>query len=291
MTEPVKNIALADYTYYRIGGTAREAYFPADCGEFSKIMESLEKRDLPFFILGGGTNVLIGDGFWDGAVIITVRMNRHEAMNDKLACGAGLTSTDVAEIALAHGKTGLEFLYKLPGTIGGAIAGNARFDDTNVSDVLLSITAVHTEHGMKTFEAADIEFAYKHNSISAGGWYICGAELSWRTGESAAIRENMDRIARFREERHHFDNPSCGCVFKNDHDKNIQVGRLLDSLGLKGMSVGHAEVAPFHANFIINTGNANARDVLSLIEKIEKTVAEKTGIALKREVKVYGTFT
>ena len=290
MTEPVKNIALADYTYYRIGGIAREAYFPVDCGEFSETVDDLGRRGVPYFILGGGTNVLIGDGFFDGAVIITVRMNKYEARNDRLVCGAGLMSSDVAEIALAQGRTGLEFLYRLPGTIGGAIAGNARFDDTNVSDVLISVTAIHPEYGLKTFDAAGIDFAYKHNRISAEGWYICGADLTWREGDTVDIRENMDRIERFRSDRHHFDNPSCGCVFKNDHDKNIQVGRLLDSLGLKGKRVGDAEVAPFHANFIINTGNATAREVLSLIQRIEEIVKEKTGVALEREVKVYGSF-
>lgn len=290
MITPEHDIRLADYTYYKIGGTARDVYFPESCGDFHDAVTALERDTVPYFILGGGTNVLVGDGYWDGAVIVTTRMNQTIVSDDRLVCGAGLLSSDTAEIALEHGKSGLEFLYKLPGTVGGAIAGNARFDDTNISDVLIALTAVHPAHGMRRFEAADLEFAYKYNRIAREGWYICEAEMAWRDGDRASIRERMDRIGSFRNDSHHFDYPSCGCIFKNDHAANIQAGRLLDSLGLKGMREGGAEVAPFHANFIINTGGASARDVLTLIERIEGIVREKTGIVLEREVRTCGNF-
>jgi UDP-N-acetylmuramate dehydrogenase len=217
-------------------------------------------------------------------------MDRWRAEPDRLVCGAGLPSSQVAELARDHGKTGLEFLYRLPGTIGGALAGNARYDFRNVSDPLLSLAAVHPEEGIRTFHKEDIEFAYKHASITAGGWIICELAFGWSDGDPETIARRMTEIERARTESGQFASPSCGCVFKNDYTRNIQAGRLIDSLGLKGLSEGGAKVADFHANFIVNTGNATARDVLALIEQIEWIVKEKTGIELEREVRLAGKF-
>ena len=290
MIRPERDIPIAQYTSYNIGGIAREVYFPNDSSEMLYIFESLKKKKTPYYILGGGTNVLVGDGYWDGAVILTTRMNGFEALSDRLNCGAGLFSSQAAEIALNNTKTGLEFLYKLPGTIGGAVAGNARFENINISDTLISLTAVHPDSGIRLFKADEIDFSYKHNQITSEGWYICELSLAWKDGDSISIRQRMDQIEQFRKESRHFDFPSSGCIFKNDHEKNIQAGRLLDSLDLKGLTVGGAEVAGYHANFIINNGSATACDILELIEKIESIVLEKTGITLEREVRLFGNF-
>ena len=290
MIRPERNISIAQYTSYNIGGTAREVYFPADSSEMLEVIKTLNMSETPFFLLGGGTNVLVGDGYWDGAVIITTRMNSFEAQSDRLNCGAGLNSSQAAEIALNNTKTGLEFLYKLPGTIGGAVSGNARFNDINISDILISLTAVHPESGLRRFKSDEIDFSYKHNQITSEDWYICELSLAWKDEDSISIRQRMDEIEQFRKESRHFDFPSSGCIFKNDHEKNIQAGRLLDSLGLKGLTVGGAEIAGFHANFIVNNGSATASDVLELIKKIESIVKEKTGITLEREVRLFGNF-
>ncbi len=290
MIRPEKDISLAQYTSYKIGGIAREVYFPADSSEMLAVIKTLNMSETPYFLLGGGTNVLVGDGYWDGAVILTTRMNSFEAHSDRLNSGAGLFSSQAAEIALNNTKTGLELLYKLPGTIGGALAGNARFDDKNISDTLISLTAVHPDIGIRLFKADEIDFSYKYNRITVEGWYICELSLAWKDGDSTSIRQRMDQIEQFRKESHHFDFPSSGCIFKNDHEKNIQAGSLLDSLGLKGLTVGGAEVAGYHANFIVNNGSATACDILELIEKIESIVLEKTGITLEREVRLFGNF-
>ncbi len=290
MTEMLRNTTIAAYTYYRIGGTAREVYFPETAEEFAVLLRELREQDTPYYVLGGGSNVLVGDGYWDGAVVLTTRMARAAAETDRLKCGAGLPSSRAAELARDHGMTGLEFLYLLPGTIGGALAGNARYDMRNVSDALISVTAVHPEAGIRVFRKDEIGFSYKHTSIIREGWFIAELSLSWSGGDPVEIARHMDDIARARNDGHHFDHPSCGCVFKNDHVRNIQAGRLLDSLGLKGLREGGAEVAPFHANFIINTGNATARDVLTLIERVETIARERTGVELEREVRLVGTF-
>ena len=234
--------------------------------------------------------MLVGDGHWDGAVVMTAGMAGWEAAPGHLVCGAGLPSSKVAEIALEHSRTGLEFLYLLPGSIGGALAGNARYDYKNIADVLISLKAVHPRQGVRKFPAEEIHFSYKNTSITSEGWIIASLTLGWSEGDSAEIRSRLEEIRNSRTTGHHFEYPSCGCVFKNDYTQNVQAGRLLDSLGLKGMTVGGAKVADFHANFIINTGNATARDVLTLIEKIERIVLERTGIVLEREVRLAGTF-
>ncbi|MBT4485698.1 MAG: UDP-N-acetylmuramate dehydrogenase [Candidatus Latescibacteria bacterium] len=290
MIQPEKEVSIAPFTYYKIGGVASEVYFPENTAEMLELLQKLTSRGTKYFILGGGTNVLVGDGYWDGAVIITTRINHFAARNDQLICGSGLESSRAAEIGLEHAMSGLEFLYKLPGSIGGALAGNARFDNKNITDALISVFAVHSKHGMKRFMASDLDFSYKHLMIVHEGWIICELSLAWEEGDVDVIGKRMNEIEQFRNVNHHFDFPSCGCVFKNDYKNNIQAGWLIDSLGLKGMKIGGAEVAPFHANFIINTGNATARDVQNLIGQIEQIVLEKTGITLEREIRLYGNF-
>ena len=290
MIHTEKDISIAPYTHYKIGGVAREVYFPDDASELFELFREFEKKGTEYFILGGGSNVLVSDEYWDGAVIITSDMNGCEPFDYHITCGAGLESSRIAEIALENAKTGLEFLYLLPGTIGGALAGNARYDNINISDVLIGLTAVHPEKGIKTFTSEEINFDYKFTGIIKEGWFICETSLRWGDGDPSAIRKVMDDIEKTRTETHQFDFPSCGCIFKNDYDKNIRAGSLIDSLGLKGLTIGGAQVALFHANFIINTGGATSRDVLELIKKIERMVFEKTGIELEREVRVLGNF-
>ena len=290
MIQPLNNIPIASYTYYNIGGPARELYFPHDAAELSEALERINNQNIPWYLLGGGSNVLVGDGFWDGAVIITTEMNGYEVFGDRITCGAGLESSKVSEIAFENDKTGLEFLYQLPGSIGGALAMNARYDMRSLSDAFESLVAVHPTDGMKTFGKNDVEFKYKQNSLISGGWILCDITLLWSDGISSEIRLHMDAIEEKRAIDHHFDSPSCGCIFKNDHERNIQAGKLLDELGFKGFGIGGAQVSEHHANFIINKGNATASDVLSIIEHIEGVVKEKKGIDLKREVRLVGAF-
>lgn len=290
MMESLRNFVVAPHTHYRIGGIAREVYFPENADELAGLLRVLRKRGTEYFILGGGSNVLVGDGFWDGAVVFTTRLDGVTAGADSLVCGAGLPSSRVAEIARDHGRSGLEFLYLLPGTIGGALAGNARYDMKNVSDVLVSVAAVHPEYDARTFLREEISFAYKRTSIVADGWILAELTLSWEDGDPAKIAGRMAAIERARTTGHHFEYPSCGCVFKNDHARNVQAGRLIDSLGLKGMREGGAEVSPYHANFIVNTGNATARDVRTLIERVEDIARERAGVELEREVRFVGNF-
>jgi UDP-N-acetylmuramate dehydrogenase len=285
-----RNVPIAPYTSYKIGGVAREVYFPENEEELFSVLSAFRNEKTPYYILGGGSNLLVGDDYWDGAVVMTAGMTGWDAKPDCLVCSAGLPSSKVAEIALEHSRTGLEFLYLLPGSIGGALAGNARYDYKNISDVLVSLKAVHPQMGIRKFSADEIHFSYKNTSITKEGWIIASLTLGWSEGSPAEISRRMEEIRNSRITGHHFEYPSCGCVFKNDYTHNVQAGRLLDSLGLKGMTVGGAKVADFHANFIINTGNASARDVLTLIEKIECIVLERTGIVLEREVRLVGKF-
>ncbi|MFC1538432.1 UDP-N-acetylmuramate dehydrogenase [Candidatus Latescibacterota bacterium] len=290
MIESKKNESIAPYTHYKIGGVAREAYFPTDSSELLELLETFSKTGTNYYVLGGGSNVLVGDRYFDGAAILTIHLNKIDAFKDYVECGAGIESSEIAKIALKLSKTGLEFLYLLPGTIGGAIAGNARYDNINISEVLINLVAVHPEKGLKKFKAEDIDFEYKYNSLSKEGWLFCEVSLQWEDGDPAAIKKRMDDIDLNRSNSKHFDFPSSGCIFKNDYKNNIRAGELIDSLGLKGLTIGGAQVAPFHANFIVNKGKATSSDILELIENIENNVLEKTGIKLEREVRMLGNF-
>ncbi len=173
---------------------AREGDFPENTSELLDVLQTLVAASTPYYILGGGTNVIVGDGYWDGAVIITTNMSILVVCDNYLTCGTGLPSSRVAEIAFDHSKTGLEFLYLLPGSIGGALSGNARYANKNVSDVFISTLAVHPDKGMKRFRKNEIKFAYKYTNIVEESWIVSELSLAWKDGSTDSIRKKVNPI-------------------------------------------------------------------------------------------------
>ncbi|NVZ10824.1 UDP-N-acetylmuramate dehydrogenase [Allochromatium humboldtianum] len=274
---------LSRHTSWRVGGPARRLYRPADADDLVEFMRGLDP-DEPLLWLGLGSNLLVDDAGFPGTVILTQGtldiLERRG--NDRVYAEVGVASAKLARFAARHDLTGIEFLAGIPGTLGGALAMNAGAWGGETWSFVRRVWTLDRQGQVHERDAAEYEPAYREVRGPTGEWFLA-AELELTPGDGAAslarIRELLDQRAATQP----VGQPSCGSVFRNppgDH-----AARLIDSLGLKGLRIGGAEVSSIHANFIINRGGATATDIARLIEQIQQTVERHTGIRLMPEVR------
>jgi UDP-N-acetylmuramate dehydrogenase len=279
---------LARHTTYRIGGPVDLALFPVDATDVAVAVVELQSLQVPWVVLGGGSNVLVSDRGVRGAVLLTTDLQHVAVAGDTITVGAGVDSHRVALLARDAGLQGAEFLAWLPGTIGGACLMNARAYGGEVSHVLQSALCVGNSGGSETLRLSPQDFSYKQSPFQDRGLIIVEASIRLAPGETDEIQRRIDEIEVNRRANHEMDYPSCGCVFKNDYSIGISSGKLIDQCGLKGVRVGAAQVSPHHANFIINLGGASAAEVMEVIMHVRRTVRAATGRSLPLEVQVIG---
>jgi UDP-N-acetylmuramate dehydrogenase len=285
--EPMKG-----HTSFRIGGPADLYVAPRSPEEVARIAAWCSEQSVPCFFLGGGTNILVADRGIRGAVVDLGGLSGIEARDVPggavVSALSGTPVSEVAEFARDHGLRGMEFAYSLPGSIGGAVWMNARCYDREMSDILEYVEYLD-ERGVVRRDALDrAEWSYKRSPFQAGGKIILGAGVRLEPGSRSDIDALMRDHRSDRERKGHFLFPCAGSVFKNNRDFGAPTGKLIDSLGLKGRRIGGAQIAPFHGNIIINTGEATAADVLSLMRLMEAEVRARLGFALEREVVLVG---
>jgi UDP-N-acetylmuramate dehydrogenase len=237
-------------------------------------------------VLGGGSNVLISDQGLRGAAVLTTEMTRIARQGLNLVVDAGSLSHQVALAAQQAELSGAEFLSWLPGTIGGACFMNARAFGGEIAQILRQALVVSADGQLLRLSLVPEQFAYKQSPLQTSGQILVEATLSLQPGESAAITTRMNTIEQARKAKRELDFPSCGCVFKNNYRVGISSGQLIEQCGLKGYRVGDAQVSPFHANFIINLGQATAAQVRQVIDHVQATVATRLGHHLELEVQL-----
>ena len=287
----IADAPLSELTWYKIGGKAKYLFYPKTVKELQKCLITINGMSLPFFVIGGGSNVLIGDYDFNGAVICVREMAHIELLDDfTIRVGAGALSTDVANFAYENGLEGAEFLYKLPGSIGGAAVMNARAYGGEMSDMVRAARCVDLEGDIHVFSHKELEYDYKVSLLQNEEFILYELELVLEKGDKNVIRAKMDYDGNDRISKHQFEFPCAGCTFKNDHATNTHAGKLIDELGLKGQSIGGAMVSPYHANFIVNREGARASEILSLIELVQEKAKIEREIELEMEVKLYGNF-
>ncbi len=277
-------IQLSQFTSFRLGGRPRRYFRPAHPGELRQALAECNRADLPWHILGGGSNLLVGDGHLACAVIHVAEPGFGSIERTAEQCvraGAGVRTAGLLAFCRDAGLGGLEFLAGLPGTVGGAIAGNAGAWGRAVSDRLTRLWVMNPAGGCRLLRAREVDFSYR--SADLGQAVVMGAEFKLEKREPALVARRMAECVRRRARRHPLGEFSAGCVFKNPPGQSA--GKLLDNCGLKGQSVGDAEVCRLHANFIVNRGGATARDVLRLIEHMQTTVLARRGVELELEIK------
>lgn len=279
--EPLKN-----HCSFRIGGNAEILVVPKNEKVLSAILKFADEKNIRCRILGNGSNVLISD---EGLRGITIKlMNGLSDLlylgNGIIACGAGVSLTKLCNFALSHSLTGLEFAYGIPGTVGGAVYMNAGAYGGEIKNVLMSVRSVDTKGIPVETPAGELSFEYRNTSFMKNGRIITAAFFSLQPGEQSEISAKMDELMRKRKASQPLDFPSAGSTFKRP-----PVGyaaQHIDECGLKGRSVGSAEVSTKHAGFVINKGNATCSDVLELMEVIKAGVLSQHGVLLEAEVEV-----
>ncbi len=280
--------AMSQHTTFRVGGPADVYIRPATVADVAETLQIGRELHVPVFTLGGGANILVSDAGIRG-IVMDMRSFADISVDEsgegiRARVGAGLPVSDAAADLAHRGLAGLDFLYAMPGSVGGAVWMNARCYGSSIIDVLSSVDMVTRGGVAKTYEPREGDFAYKVSPFQTNGAVILSATLRLRSEEPAAIWARMREHEEDRSTKGHFSGPSAGSVFKNNREFGSPSGKIIDSLGLRGHQIGGARISDQHANIIINTGNATAADIRALIEHVETRVQEQLGLRLEREV-------
>jgi UDP-N-acetylenolpyruvoylglucosamine reductase len=281
-----RNEPLAKHTTLRVGGLADVYVEPASEEDLARVVRFCTGHDVPFFVIGRGSNLLVRDGGFRGVIVCLSQANfsRIEVAGERLVCGAGAKLKNVAAEARRHGLSGLEFLEGIPGSVGGALRMNAGAMGGATFEVVESVRLMDFD-GV-TRERTPKEMSVEYRGCGALKNHIAlGAVFKGRPDSQESIVQRMSAFSRKRWTSQPAA-PSAGCMFKNP--ESIPAGKLIDELGLKGTRVGGAVVSLEHGNFIVNDGNATARDVLELIAILKARAKEARGIELQTEVEIIG---
>ena len=278
---------LCAYTTFHIGGPAALMLFPSDGEMFRSLIAFCAKQNIHFFVLGKGSNLLISDDGLPYPVICTDRMQQCLRVSDtQIRCDAGVPLVKLCRTACVDGLSGLEFAYGIPGSVGGAVYMNAGAYGGEMRDVLSSVTTVNMQGEIEEMPVETLSLGYRNSIFQAELLFVLSATVRLTPDATDAVRARMEDFMARRKEKQPLNFPSAGSAFKRP--EGHFAGALIEQCGLKGYSVGGAQVSEKHAGFIVNRGGASAQDVLQLVDHIRSTVLRETGVLLEPEVKWIG---
>jgi UDP-N-acetylmuramate dehydrogenase len=282
----LENEPLARYTTYRIGGLARYFVLPADADDVVKALQLAQDRGLPWLVLGLGSNVLIRDAGFPGVVIrLGKGLDKFEMKGATAIVGAGMPVPILSRRTAEAGFAGVERFIGIPGTVGGGVYMNAGAHGAEFAEIVTEVTVMDPKG--KARQVPRKQISYKYRGSNLDNLVVLEAKLALIEEPPAKLKEIQGKLLRWRKAGTPFDQPCCGSVFKNPGGPRT-AGVLIDEVGLKGFTIGGAQVSTMHANYFVNTGTATASDVLKVIDHVRKAVAKKTGVELDLEVKVFG---
>ena len=307
-----RNVLLKNYTTFRIGGPAKYFFVAKNKKDLIKAISVAKKLKLPFFILGGGSNLLVSDKGFNG-ILIKIRNTKYEIpacpagrQNTKIMAEAGVMLGELVNVSAKAGLSGLEWAVGIPGTIGGAIRGNAGAFNKSMKDVVKSVEALEVKNEkckVKNFKNRDCKFSYRDSIFKdKKNLIILSAVLQLKKGKKSEIEKKVKENLNYRKERQPLNFPSAGSVFKNprglatgelgEEDKSSSLSfaaaRMIEECGLKGKKIGNVKISEKHSNFIVNLGNGKAKDVIKLIKLIKQKVKKKFGVTLEEEIQFLG---
>ncbi len=282
----VENEPMSAHTTFRIGGPARYYMIPENAGQVSKCMGFAMKMELPYVIVGKGSNVLFSDEGYPGVVIEVGRsMADIEVSEDgHIRAGAGAGLGALAAAAAKQSLSGLEFASGIPGTVGGAVVMNAGAYGGEIKDCIKSAKVLDKEGAVLELSRDEMELGYRSSVIQRKGYIVTEAVFQLHKGNKEQILGRMSELNAKRREKQPLDYPSAGSTFKRP--EGYFAGKLIEDAGLRGFQVGDAQVSEKHCGFVINRGKATAADVIGLMEEVQKRVLETSGVRLEPEVKI-----
>ena len=278
---------LAPYTTFQIGGPADVLILPRSVKELQVIMHVLHSHQVEPFVLGLGSNVLIQDGGMRGVVLCLKELQEEQHRNGTtIIMSAGYTLKEVSEYAQRESLSGLEFAIGIPGSLGGAVFMNAGAYDGEMDQVVTGVDAVDMQGNLHHYNREELQFAYRHSRFHENHEIIVRVTMELQEGNLDDIQSRMDELTEKRESKQPLEHASAGSTFKRP--PGYYAGTLIDQTGLKGLSVGPAEVSMKHAGFVVNRGGATANDVLGVIHEVQKRIYAVHGVQLEPEVRILG---
>ena len=284
-----KNERLSDHISFKVGGPCPLLIEPKNENQLKDIITEIRKENIPFAVLGNGTNVLVSDGGIDKVIVkIGDEMTRLSLEGeDVISCSAGTKVVTLCKFALENSLSGLEFAYGIPGTCGGAVFMNAGAYGGEMKDIVRGVQAVSPDgRRTKVFSHDELDFGYRHSALQDNGWIATKVMLDMTAGDKSDIAAVMKDLNARRNAKQPVNYPSAGSTFKRP--EGYFAGKLIEDAGLRGLTVGGAQVSTLHSGFIINKEGATATDILQLISLVQNTVYDKFGVMLEPEVRIIG---
>ena len=273
------------HTTFRIGGPADLFVTPGSIQAVADSIRICKETQTPCAVIGNGSNLLVSDTGYRGVIIqIGRNLNQVSVNGEEIRAQAGAMLSVIAKTALSESLTGFEFASGIPGTLGGAAVMNAGAYGGEMKDVLTEVTVLTREGEIRTIPAEKLEMGYRTSLAAKNGWIILEAVLKFQKGDAEAIRGRMEELKMQRVTKQPLDLPSAGSTFKRP--EGYFAGKLIMDAGLRGFTVGGAQISEKHCGFVVNLGNATCADVVSLTEQVRQIVLEKTGCTLEREIRV-----
>lgn len=278
---------IKEYTNFKVGGVCDVVAFPKSPWEVIDLLKIAKKHDIPTTVLGNLTNLIVRDGGIEGLVIL-LRENYADIKveGDEVTASAGATLQKTANIARDHSLAGMEFAHGIPGSVGGGITMNAGAYDGELKDIVKSVTAINSDFEIREFSNEEMKFRYRNSLVQDENLVVLSATFKLKRGNKEEINEKMQDLMARRKAKQPLEYPSAGSTFKRP--EGYFAGKLIQDAGLKGLTHGGAQISKKHSGFVINIGGATAKDIVELIETVQKIIHDKFGVEIEREVKIIG---
>ena len=277
---------MSEHIYFRVGGPADILVTPVNEEQVVNTLKLCREYNVPYFILGNGSNILVKDGGISGVVIKFNKLNKITTEGNCVTAQSGALLKDVSKAALENNLRGFEFACGIPGSIGGAVFMNAGAYDGEMAHVIKSARVIDENCNIKNLTKEELELGYRSSIVMKKGYVVIEATVELESGEYASIKDKIDDLTNRRESKQPLEYPSAGSTFKRP--EGYFAGKLIQDSGLKGFSIGGAAVSEKQSGFVINKGGATAKDVLDVIAHVQKTVKENFDVELHTEVRIIG---
>ena len=282
-----EDISMKNLTSFKIGGRVKVLVSPSEIESFAVVFKFLKKYNIPYFLLGNGSNILFKDKDFFGVAVSSKNLNKIRILeNNIVECESGVNLFKLCRFLKTNSLSGMEELFGIPGSLGGAIYMNAGAYGVEIKDLLLCVCYFDEKENLVEKETKDLDFFYRYSVFQKTNNFIVSAKMKLRNGKADDIEKKMKEIFQKRVEKQPLNFPSAGSVFKRP--KGAFAAKLIEETGLKGLRVGNAMVSEKHCGFIVNLGGATAEDVETLIEKIIKIVKIEKNVDLEKEIKIIG---